>query len=105
MHEMAVGAFKLILIVWRRVWILWLYVLGLFNQVLRVMALGTGLDRHFLRIGFIGAVAGFARHTHGDVTICAEFLVGSLCRPDGDKRRQHQGGKGVRGFIRVLLWS
>lgn len=98
MHEVAVGTFELILIVWRHVRILRLHVLGFFNQIFRVVALGTGLDRHFLRIGFIGAVAGFACHTHGDVTIGAELLVGSLRRPDGDKRRQHQGGKSSEGL-------
>lgn len=85
MHQMAVQALKIILIVRRHVRVRRLDGLSLFNQGLLVMTLRAGFDRWFLRISFIRTMTACARDTHRRMAISTELLISGL----GNAKAEH----------------
>ena len=97
-HVVAVHAVELVLVVRRDVRIRGLDALGLFNEILGVVALGAGLDVGSGRIGLVGAVAGFARQTHGGVAVGAELAVGGSGRAGCEERTHEHDGERTEVF-------
>ena len=99
-HVVAVRAVKLVLIMRGDVRIRRLDVLRLLNEVLRVVALRARLDVGRGGIGLVGAVAGFARQTHGGVAIGAELAVGGSGRAGCEERTHEHDGERTEVFHR-----
>ena len=103
-HVVAVRAVKLVLIVRGDVRIRRLDVLRLLNEVLRVVALRARLDVGRGGIGLVGAVAGFARQTHGGVAVGAELAVGGSGRASCEDRTHEHDGERTEVFHGILLF-
>ena len=88
-HVVAVHAVELVLVVRRDVRIRGLDALGLFNEILGVVALGAGLDVGSGRIGLVGAVPA-ARSALMSMTASGrkcfiEIRRGNLCLQTGEE--------------------